>query len=73
VLALAFGGNMSGVTVELLHRGRVIARTNEVSVNSAGRRLVLRRRGDHSFPPGSYTVVVRHAGHVVARRPVRAK
>jgi hypothetical protein len=73
VLALAFGGTMRGVTVELVRRGRVLARSNEVTVDAAGRRVVLRRHGEHGFPPGRYTVVVRHAGRVVARRPVRAK
>ena len=61
------------VTVELRRRGRVLARSKEVTVDAAGRRLVLRHPGEHAFPPGSYTVVVRHAGTRVARRPVRAK
>ena len=64
-------GHADRVTVELLHRGRTVARSRPVSAGPKPRRVVLRRHGRRRFPPGRYALVVRHAGAVVARRAVR--
>ncbi|MEA2426663.1 MAG: hypothetical protein QOF37_291, partial [Thermoleophilaceae bacterium] len=65
-------GHADHVTVELVHGGRVVARSRPLKASTKRRRVVLRRPGRRRFPAGRYTVVVRRAGGVVARRAVRA-
>ena len=68
----AAGGDVGGVTVELRRGGRLLARTARLTVGGEPRRVHLRRREGRRFPGGRYTIVVRQAGKVVARREVRA-
>jgi hypothetical protein len=67
----ATGAAVSGVTVELQRGGKVVARSARVHVGHSTLRVVLRRRARRRFPLGPYTLVVRRAGKVIARRAVR--
>ena len=73
VIGLSRAGTaMRGVRVELVHGGRVLARSRPVTVGTRQRRIVLQRAGDRPFPAGRYTIVVRKGAKVLARREVRA-
>jgi hypothetical protein len=71
VVLSATGGRLSGVTIELQRAGRVVARARAASVGEAPRRVVLRRAGGRRVAAGRYTLVLRRAGKVIARRAVR--
>ncbi|MCW2968073.1 MAG: hypothetical protein JWM71_1845, partial [Solirubrobacteraceae bacterium] len=66
------GGSVKGVSVELRRAGRLMARSRGLVVGTSRRRVVLRRPGGARFPAGPYTIVLRRAGKVIARRDVRA-
>jgi hypothetical protein len=65
------GGRIARVTVELRRGGHVIARSRSMTIGEARRHVLLERPGGRRFPPGIYTLVVRRAGKVIARRDVR--
>src|SRR3954469_5479599 len=71
VMLNAHGGTLRGVTVELRRGSHVIARGRAASVGDAPRRVVLRRAKGRRFAHGRYTLVLRGADGVLARRPVR--
>ncbi|MFL5885179.1 MAG: hypothetical protein ACJ77M_08930 [Thermoleophilaceae bacterium] len=71
VIALSHAGRpIEHVTVELHRHGRTLARSHSMTVGEKRRRLVLHRRGGGRFPAGRYTVVIRGARGVLARRDV---
>ena len=62
-------GTLSGLEVELLRRGRVMARRH---VRHAGPHFVkLELRPRHRLAPGPYTVLVRHSHRTLVRRSVQ--
>jgi phospholipase C len=62
-------GALTGLEVEVVHRGRVIARRRIARVTTHRRRLVVHHRLAH----GSYTVRVRHADRTVAHGELRVR
>jgi hypothetical protein len=65
-------GPLRGVTVELRRGGKLVARRSGLTIGAKRRQVVLKRAGGGRFPDGRYTIVVRRAGRVIARRSVTA-
>jgi hypothetical protein len=63
-------GALSGLVVELLRGGRIVARSGVHRVGTAPHRLVLRAGHERHLAPGHYQLVVRHGRRVLARRGV---
>jgi hypothetical protein len=66
-------GTLDEVEVELVRGGRVVARRRLNRVSTASRTLVLQRRGDRPFAPGTYELVVREGSRTRLRRAVRVR
>jgi phospholipase C len=62
-------GTLTGLDVELLRRGRAVARRHPVSAGYRAHRVAL-RPSTRKLAPGGYTVVVRHQKRTLARRAV---
>lgn len=63
-------GTLNEVTVELHHKGHLVAHSRVRGVNTGRRRVTLRRRHGGKFALGQYTLVVRPAGTTALRRVV---
>jgi hypothetical protein len=73
VAARASDGTLDGVVVELRRAGRLLARSRPATLGTREREIVLRRAGGRRFPAGSYSLLVKRGGAVLARRAVRAR
>lgn len=73
IVLTSTGGTVRGVSVELHRAGRVMAKSHAITVGERRRRVILRRPHTQRFPDGPYTIVLRRAGKVIARRNVRAR
>jgi phospholipase C len=63
-------GHLGGLVLELLHGKRVVATGRIASLGTAPHQLTLHPRHAHRFARGHYTLRVRHAHTVLARRGV---
>jgi hypothetical protein len=70
VILHALHGKLEHVTIELAHRDRVLARRRLKQLGTRPRRIVLRPRPHHHFPPGRYTLSVRTRTGVIYRRSI---
>jgi phospholipase C len=66
----ASGGTLSGLIVELMRGGKIVATGRVGHVGAAPHRVVLRPHHGQRFPQGHYTVVVRQGRTVLARRGI---
>jgi len=71
VVLSASPGALRGVTVELRRGRHVVARTRAANVGESPRRVVLRGAHGSRIRRGHYTLVLRGAAGVLARRAVR--
>ena len=71
VVMYTTSGVQTGLEVELLHAGRVVARGHASHLTSARHSLILRRSHGRRFAAGRYQLRVRRGRTTLVERPVR--